>query len=221
MRVVAQRPQPQRCALGPRDRLVGQDERQPGAIGQLEHCLGQLARRDIRPLDVLQHEDHRLLGPERLQPAEVRLRDSVGPRRARSGLLPESQEEAEGCEHVVELLAEKRAEPRPSLRPDGDLGLSGFRCEPAEEDLHERPRREASVRQAMTLEPGDALPGERLELGDETRLADSRRAREDDDSPATREEIVDDGPEHRDLLLAADARCGRRKGLARRRSYEA
>ena len=71
MRVVGQRTQSEIRPLGARDRLVGEHERQPGAIRQLEDRFGELPRRNVCPLDVLEHDDHGLFRRKRLEPAEV------------------------------------------------------------------------------------------------------------------------------------------------------
>ena len=72
----------------------------------------------------------------------------------------------------------------------------------------------------MPLEPRRAVACQRSEFGDEARLADSGRARQDDDSSPTRDEIVDDGSQLRDLPVSTDARQSGRRGLSRRRSYQ-
>ena len=206
--------------FGACDRLVGEHERQPGAIRQLEDRLGQLARRNIRPLDVLEHDDHGLFCRKRLEPAQVGPRDPAVLARICKVFGPKSEQLAERREHLVELLPEKCTEPGAGLCPNGDLGLPRLGREPAEEDLHERPWREASVREAVPLEPRRAFARQRSELGDEARLADPGRAGQDDDSSPTREEIVDHGSQLRDLPVSTNAGQSGRRGLSRRGSYE-
>ena len=128
------------------------DERDRGAVGELEHGLGQLARLRVRPVRVLDGDDHRLLRGQRLEPADVGGLD-VRPRRGRRRLEAKPQEGREGSERFVELVSEQRSESRPRLRPDRDLRLAELGSEPAEEDLDERPAGKAAVGVAVALEP--------------------------------------------------------------------
>src|SRR5262249_215912 len=109
-------------------------------------------------------------------------------------LEPEPEEGGERCQNRVDVLAEKRTQPRSGLRPERDLGLADLGSEPAEEDLDERPRREAAVRVASPFEPGDGVRRLEGELRQEPRLADPRGAREEDDTAAAGRQVPEDVP---------------------------
>ena len=80
---------------------------------------------------------------------------------------------AKRAEHGVGLVAEQRAEPGARLRANRDLGLADLAAEPAEEDLDERPAREAAVGVAASLEPRHVVGAGGRELGEEPGLADA------------------------------------------------
>ena len=73
MRVVGQHAQPQAPALGIGVGTHGHDEQEGRAVGEVQQVLRQGARRRVRPVHVVERQDDRLLGGERLEPGRVGL----------------------------------------------------------------------------------------------------------------------------------------------------
>ena len=149
--IARDRVQPQGRPFRIGERFLRDDERHGGAVGELEDRLGELACLDVGPVSVLDGDDHRLPRGEGLQPADVGAVDRVGGRSDRR-LEAQSQQRGQRSEDVVEPVAEQCSQTGPRLRPDRDLRLADLGTQPVEEDLDERPTRQASVRVAVARE---------------------------------------------------------------------
>ena len=125
---------------------------------EVENRLGELPRRRVRPVHVLERDDDRLLSRQRLEPADVRLPNLLGAscvrRSPRLGAAGAAR--ALGARRRARS-PKQRPELRPGLRPNGDLGLADLGAEPAEQRFDERPRDEAAVGEAVAFEPRDAI----------------------------------------------------------------
>jgi hypothetical protein len=162
-------------------------------------------------VQVLEEEDERSLGRNALQealPGRERLLALGGPAAGE----PDQRSEARVEPDVIGFVSDGGAQPR--LRAGGSVRLedAGLRLD----DLAERPEGDAlPVGQAPPLAPEDqlrAVVDPRAELGEQTRLADSRLAGEGDELDVRLpQHALERIPEEAELVLTADeGRRGRR-----------
>jgi hypothetical protein len=158
-------------------------------------------------VEVLDREHDRRFSRERGDPRDIGA-TRLGRIRGHMWLALNPQQPAEVHQGtgVVRILAEQgnEAGPRPCLHDD--LGVTALDVEPAPEDLDEGPGLQAAVRQALALEPRDAIREERAQLGEHAGLADARLADDQEGLSAPGSEVLDDGTQARDLGIPADQR---------------
>ncbi len=180
------------------------DEQKWAAIGQRQQVLGELACGDVRPVEVLERDDHRPLLHESGDP-----RDVVTARVRRLGRWRRRHPHQPGKpgQRASRVPAEERAEPRPGARAHHDLRVSGLDAEPPPEHGDERP---AAVRETVALEPQCAVGHRGPQLREHARLADARLAEKQERLTATCVEVGRDGPDAYDIPVPADEGAGSR-----------
>ena len=136
MAVVAERAHPKRRSLGAGDRLLGEDERDRRALGELEHGLGELARLRVRPVGVLERDDDRLLraSASSQRTYASRIRSALARVRRSLDAQPQQRRPRRGR---TSSSSSPRSAPSPA-RAFVRTAISGFAdlgSEPAEQDL--------------------------------------------------------------------------------------
>ena len=199
-------------AFGARVDAHGRKEQQRRDVDELEEVLGELPRRAVRPVHVLDREHDRTAAGQARDPGPVGPPDLrcelVRRERAKALLLGrfglERQQARQVRQDVRPLGLREQPELGVELGADREVGLALLGAEPGAQDLDEGPVEEiGAVREAVALEHGSAVDGERAELVDEAGLADAGLAEQEDDLAPAGGELVQARAQPGHLLLAA------------------
>jgi hypothetical protein len=177
MRVLGEDADPQAPALGLGRDPEARREQQGSAVDDLEQVVRQRAGPGIGPLEVLEHERHRVALRERLDPgaagADDILRDVVA-RVPGMPPLASREKDLEVGKHLRQARAEQGLQLDAQAGPDGEGGVSLLEPQPAHQRLdHGEEEELPAVGDAVPLEPGHGVSGEPSQLAEEPRLADA------------------------------------------------